>query len=136
MRSQIWRSRPSRFVESADSELLRDRVVLFDRLAVSAMLIVTVRMSPTWVARWSLKKARAPGRHSEFAWRSTGMGCGIGIVTAACFAAGFSIFESFGSSPTCDRRVKVLQAESEVATSRTATRRRAVDWRVICVFLS
>ena len=43
------------------------------------MLIVTVRMSPTVLARWSLKNARAPGCQSELAWRSTAIGVGIGI---------------------------------------------------------
>ena len=35
--------------------------------AESSMSIWTVRMSPTRLARWSMKKARAPVRHSELA---------------------------------------------------------------------
>ena len=45
---------------------LRLRWVSFSKLALSVMLTVTVRMSPIWWARWSLKKAREPLRHSEF----------------------------------------------------------------------
>ena len=39
----------------------------FWMLALSLMVISTVRMSPTLLARWSKKKARAPDRHSELA---------------------------------------------------------------------
>ena len=35
--------------------------------ALSVKLTAMVRMSPIWRARWSLKKAREPFRHSELA---------------------------------------------------------------------
>ena len=48
------------------SVLVRLRWVSLAIAALSVMLTMTVRMSPTWRARWSLKKAREPLRHSEF----------------------------------------------------------------------
>src|SRR5271170_6292925 len=44
---------------------VRAALVAFEVLALSSILISTVRMSPTRLARWSSKKARAPVRHSE-----------------------------------------------------------------------
>jgi hypothetical protein len=49
--------------------------------ALSVMLTFTVRMSPTWWARWSLKKAREPLRQSEFGLYAAGCAAGIGIWT-------------------------------------------------------
>ena len=52
--------------EMPESSLLeRLRWVSFAVLALSVMLTVTVRMSPTWCARWSLKNSREPERQSE-----------------------------------------------------------------------
>ena len=48
------------------SLLMRLREVSFSNWARSVILTSTVRMSPTWCARWSLKKAREPLRQSEF----------------------------------------------------------------------
>ena len=56
-----------RKAETPESSLaVRLRWVSFCRLALSVMLTVTVKRSPTRAARWSLKKARLPLRHSEF----------------------------------------------------------------------
>ncbi len=49
------------------SLLVRLRWVSLAMLALSVMLTVTVRRSPIRAARWSLKKAREPFRHSELA---------------------------------------------------------------------
>ncbi len=57
--------------------LVRDELDEFDSLAESSMLIMTVRMSPGLDARWSTKKARAPGRHRE-------LGVEAGISWAGC----------------------------------------------------
>src|ERR1700733_8197681 len=58
-------SRPKKLVMPAVLALVLVAVVAFEVLALSSILISTVRMSPTRLARWSLKKARAPLRHSE-----------------------------------------------------------------------
>ena len=50
------------------SLFLRLRAVWLLILAESVIRTFTVRMSPTRIARWSLKKPRAPDRHSELAW--------------------------------------------------------------------
>jgi hypothetical protein len=42
---------------------------------------VTVRRSPIWRARWSLKNALEPFRHSELALYDATSGFGIGICT-------------------------------------------------------
>src|SRR4029453_777100 len=54
--------------EMPESSLLeRLRWVWLAMLALSVMLTVIVRRSPIRAARWSLKKAREPFRHSELA---------------------------------------------------------------------
>jgi hypothetical protein len=60
---------------------LRARVVSFCIAAWSSIAMFTVRMSPIWAARWSLKKARAPGRQSEFGWCVIACWRGIGSTT-------------------------------------------------------
>ena len=55
--------------------------VWFFRVPLSLMLTATVRMSPTSVARASLKKPRAPGRHRELAPAVGGCGAGMGMLT-------------------------------------------------------
>src|SRR6202012_4691149 len=67
-------SKPSRLVRPRFAPLVREVEVSFLVLALSLMLISTVRMSPGARARWSLKKVRAPVRHSELAVA----GCGAG----------------------------------------------------------
>src|ERR1019366_8644285 len=70
-------SRPKKFVRLALSELVREREVVFDSLAASATVTLTVSTSPTWVARGSWKKLWAPGCHSELpVWVMAG-GCGM-----------------------------------------------------------
>src|SRR3546814_4542148 len=54
--------------------------------------MITVRMSPTSLARWSLRKAREPGRHSELGWRSIVCGAGIGRETACGAASGAGLW--------------------------------------------
>ena len=49
------------------SLLVRLRWVSLAMLALSVKLTVTVSRSPIRAARWSLKKAREPLRHSELA---------------------------------------------------------------------
>src|SRR3546814_6070686 len=74
-------SRPRKLVRPAVSVLSREVVVLFCTFALSWILTFTVRMSPTLAARWSLKNWRAPGRHSELAWRGATSAAGIGMLT-------------------------------------------------------
>ena len=57
------------------------REVELSSSASSSISITTVRMSPTRPARWSLKKAREPWRHSEAGWRRSLIGSGIGRLT-------------------------------------------------------
>src|SRR3546814_1909997 len=82
--------------------------------------MMTVRMSPTLLARWSLRKAREPGRHSELGCRSMTCGAGIGRETAcgAASGAGLSMVLSCGSAPTLARRFIILQALSVRPASR------------------
>jgi hypothetical protein len=67
------RSRPILFsipniVDTAELALdVRLATEVFDVFAESLMAIWTVTMSPTRLALWSMKKARAPLRQSEFA---------------------------------------------------------------------
>ena len=56
---------PKKLSMLESSEATRLRLVSLSMMALSVMLTLTVRMSPTWCARWSLKKAREPLRHSE-----------------------------------------------------------------------
>ena len=56
---------PKKLVTPESSVLARLRWVSLAILALSVMLTLTVRISPTWCARWSLKKAREPLRQSE-----------------------------------------------------------------------
>ena len=53
-------------VTPESSLLSRLRLVPFSIAALSVILTFTVMMSPTCMARWSLKNAREPLRHSEF----------------------------------------------------------------------
>ena len=57
---------PKKLSMPESSLLVRLRWVSLSMIALSVMLTATVRMSPTWCARWSLKKPRAPLRQSEF----------------------------------------------------------------------
>ena len=59
----------------------RLRLVPFSNLALSVIFTFTVMMSPTCMARWSLKNAREPLRQSEFGLKTAGCGAGIGICT-------------------------------------------------------
>ena len=56
---------PKKLSMPESSALVRLRWVSLAILALSVMLTLTVRMSPIWCARWSLKKAREPLRQSE-----------------------------------------------------------------------
>src|ERR1700732_5378168 len=97
---------PIKSVIPESSLLVRLRCVSFAMLALSVILTVTVKRSPTRAARWSLKKARLPFRHSELALYETVSGFGIGICTGllpGC-VVGFSIAFNFGCSPICDNR--------------------------------
>ena len=67
-------SSPKKLVTPAVLALVRDALVALVVLALSSILISTVRMSPTRLARWSSKKARAPLRHSELAEAGWGSG--------------------------------------------------------------
>ena len=60
----------------------RERLVVLLNVASSSIATCTVTMSPILAARWSLKKALAPGRHSELGWRLTLAVSGIGMLTA------------------------------------------------------
>ena len=111
---------------------MRERAEVFSSVAVSAMLIVTVRMSPTLLARWSLKKARAPGCQSELGWRSTAIGVGIGICTGGRAAAGFSIGLCGGGEPIVLRRSRVFvqpprATESTMAGTRAGRLREDIS---------
>ena len=57
---------PMKSVTPESSLLVRLRAVPFSNLALSVIFTFTVMMSPTCMARWSLKNAREPLRHSEF----------------------------------------------------------------------
>lgn len=72
---------PAKSVIPESSLLERLCWVWLAMLALSVKFTVTVRMSPIWRARWSLKKAREPDRHSELALYEATSGCGIGICT-------------------------------------------------------
>ena len=61
-------SRPNRLSTPIFSLPVRDREVWLLILAESEKRTLTVRMSPMRMARWSLKKPRAPARQSELAW--------------------------------------------------------------------
>src|SRR3990167_9248352 len=67
-------SRPRRLSTPALMPELRELLLALEVWAESLMSIWTVRMSPTRLARWSMKKARAPVRHREFAEAAWGMG--------------------------------------------------------------
>src|SRR5690606_23156 len=67
-------SRPKKFSTPAWVLAVRDELVALVVLAESSISICTVRMSPTRLARWSLKKARAPERQSELAEAGWGAG--------------------------------------------------------------
>src|SRR5712671_380286 len=100
----VWAPMKSLIPES--SLLVRSRLVSLLTLALSEKNTVTVRMSPMRAARWSLKKARLPFRHSELALYEAISGFGIGICTGlypGC-DVGFSIAASFGCSPICEIR--------------------------------
>ena len=77
-------------------------------------------MSPTSLARVSLKKALAPGRHSE-AGLSSAWGCaGIGRRTgryAGSFCGSSGILLSFGVVPTSVSRVPRLQPPRPAAST-------------------
>src|SRR3546814_6590143 len=91
----------------------RLRVVELVIVALSEISMMTVRMSPTLLARWSLRKAREPGRHSELGCRSMTCGAGIGRETAcgAASGAGLSMVLSCGSAPPLARRfIKIGRA--------------------------
>ena len=60
-------SRPKKCGTPALLVVVREVLVEFWVLAESEMSICTVRMSPTRLARWSMKKARAPVRPRELA---------------------------------------------------------------------
>src|ERR1700693_2046762 len=85
--------RPNRLSMPESSLLARLRWVSLAILALSVMLTLTVRMSPTWWARWSLKKAREPLRQSELGLKMAGCGVGIGICTGflPALAGGVSV---------------------------------------------
>ena len=72
---------PKKLSMPESSLVSRLRCVSLAMIALSVMLTCTVRMSPTWCARWSLKKAREPLRHSEFGLYEAGCAAGIGICT-------------------------------------------------------
>src|SRR5207253_2921548 len=72
---------PMKSVTPESSLLVRLRWVSLAMLALSVMLTVTVRRSPIRAARWSLKNARLPFRHSELALYDAVSGFGIGICT-------------------------------------------------------
>ncbi len=76
-----WCSKPNSVVMLSASLVVRVRVEELASDPPSLRLITTVRMSPTRVARRSLKKVRAPARHSEFGMRSATWGGGIGRLT-------------------------------------------------------
>src|SRR3990167_6148112 len=67
-------SRPRKLVTHALVPEVRELLLALEVWAESLMSIWTVRMSPTRLARWSMKKARAPVRHREFAEAAWGMG--------------------------------------------------------------
>lgn len=67
-------SRPRKCGTPAFVPEVRELLVALVVLALSSMSMLTVRMSPTRLARWSLKKARAPVRHSELALAACGAG--------------------------------------------------------------
>src|ERR1700722_15394065 len=74
---RIWPmddSSPRKFGTPMALLVVRLVLVVFWVLAESLTVTSTVRISPTRPARWSLKKVRAPVRHSEFA--VTGWGGG------------------------------------------------------------
>ena len=87
------------------SELVRLRWVELLTCAESAISILTVRMSPMLVARWSPKKDRAPVRHSELGAETSpvGAGCGIDTRFAPATIAGFEIGVSWGEAMASDR---------------------------------
>src|ERR1700730_11196296 len=111
---------PTKSVMPESSLLVRLRWVSLAILALSVMLTVTVRRSPTRAARWSLQKAREPFRHSELALYDTVSGFGTGIcpgLLPVC-VVGFSIAFNFGCSLICDNR---LIDEHPLATLRIAS---------------
>src|SRR5579883_3537013 len=99
-------SRPNRLGMPAASVLLRVAVEEFCTFAESAMLTRIVTKSPTRAARWSLKKARAPGRQSDSLSAGAGWGAGIGMVTGCQpgVRVGSWTGASAGGRPTSDRR--------------------------------
>jgi hypothetical protein len=75
--------------------LERERSVALETLALSSISIWTVKMSPTLLARWSLKKARAPTRQSELAeagwfWGAACIGNGPVCGARTCWFCGTS----------------------------------------------
>jgi hypothetical protein len=55
-------SYPRKLLAEASSVFVRVRVVLLAIVALSVISMVTVRLSPTPAARWSLKNWRAPAK--------------------------------------------------------------------------
>src|SRR5581483_6519861 len=72
---------PKKLTIPESSVIVRVRFVSFSIFALSVMLSFTVRISPTWCARWSLKNAREPFRQREFGLYAAGWAAGIGIWT-------------------------------------------------------
>src|SRR4029077_7987444 len=92
---------PRKSVIPESSLLSRLRWVSLAMFALSGVVTVTVSRSPIRAARWSLKKAREPFRHSEFALYEACSGFGIGICTGllpGC-VGGFLVAVRFGVLP-------------------------------------
>src|ERR1700744_2049931 len=103
-------SRPKKLVRFASSELVRERVVVFDSLATSATVTFTVMMSPGRLARGSWKKLREPTTQSEFVV-CCGGGAGSGTAGARAVTGenATAIWARPGVLPIFSRRVTAVQ---------------------------
>ena len=119
------------------SELARVAVVPFWMFAESVMSTTTVITSPTCDARWSLKNAREPLRHSEFDSAGAGWPAGIGMVNGRQSAAlvGSAVGVNAGGRPISDRRDSAPQPLSVRANDSGASssrKRRSIPRAVSC----
>ena len=95
-------------------------------VAASFMFTTMVMTSPTCDARWSLKKARDPERHSASDAAGGGWRAGIGMVSGrqAGSLVGSELGVIVGGRPISERRVSAPQPDSSRVRERRARVRR------------
>src|ERR1700686_2709060 len=122
-------SRPKRLGALAFSVAVVVRVVVLAIFALSPMSICTVRRSPTFWALGSWKKAREPGRQSEFAWFACASrkGCGTSTGWPPTIPGGTAIGLSGGGWPMflilSTVLAQAVNAKPDASTTHRAVKR-------------